>query len=91
MEERDATITLRIEKSHKAAFERIAAELDQTSSQMIRKYIRHVINEHAAARAATAQGALELHPEPESRPAEKKPAKGQRLAAACAVTARGKR
>lgn len=86
MEERTAVITLRIEQSHKAAFERLAAELDQTTSQMLRRYIRHAIKEHAEAKG---QGQLDLHPEEAAAAPTKKPAKGQKLAAACAKTARG--
>lgn len=47
MEDRTAVITLRIEPTTKAAFERIAKDLDQTTSQMLRHYIRHTIEQHA--------------------------------------------
>lgn len=57
MEERTAIITLRIEPTTKAAFERMAKELDQTTSQMLRHYIRHSIEQHAK---ATAQQSLAL-------------------------------
>jgi predicted transcriptional regulator len=49
MEERTAIITLRIEPTTKAAFERMAKELDQTTSQMLRHYIRHSVEQHAKA------------------------------------------
>lgn len=51
MEERTAIITLRIEPTTKAAFERMAREMDQTTSQMLRHYIRHSIEQHAKANA----------------------------------------
>lgn len=77
MSEESAMITIRLEKNLKTAFEKVAKELDLTSSQMLRQYIRKVIQQH---HAANAQGALELEPTPAHQPAPKKPAKGQKMA-----------
>jgi hypothetical protein len=83
MEERSAIINLRIEPTLKAAFEKIAARKDRTSSQMIREYVRWEVAQEAQ---KNAQGALELHPV-----APSKPKKGQRLAEASKQAARGNR
>jgi len=77
MEEKTAIITLRIDPMLKSGFERVAKELDLTTSQMLRQYIRKIIEQHAK---ANAQGTLELSPAPTLKPAEKKPAKGQKMA-----------
>lgn len=79
MEERTAVITLRIEPSLKAAFERMAKEVDQTPSQMMRGYIRHVVTEYARTHA---QSNLDLTPSPPPSQPAKKPAKGQKMALA---------
>ena len=55
----------------------MAKELDLTTSQMLRQYIRKIIEQHAK---ANAQGTLELSPAPTLKPAAKKPAKGQKMA-----------
>lgn len=77
MEERTAIITLRIEPTLKAAFERMGKELDQTPSQLLRRYVKLVTQQHAA---ENAQQELELDPTPAPRQPVKKPAKGQKMA-----------
>lgn len=77
MTDKLAMITLRVDQHMKTAFEKIAEELDLTTSQMLRQYIRRMVQQHAAAHA---QGALELEPTPTPKPAAKKPAKGQKMA-----------
>lgn len=77
MADKLAMITLRVDQHMKTAFERIAEELDLTTSQMLRQYIRRMVEQHAAAHA---QGALELEHGPTHQPAPKKPAKGQKMA-----------
>ena len=77
MAEKLAMITLRVDQHMKNAFERIAEELDMTTSQMLRHHIRRMVEQHAAAHA---QGDLNLEPEPTPQPATKKPAKGQKMA-----------
>ena len=76
MEERTATITLRIEPYLKTAFERLANDLDQTTLQLLRRHIRHMVEQHAK---ANAQPELELLSENTPTP---KPKKGQRMAEA---------
>lgn len=77
MEERTAIITLRIEPTLKAAFERMGKELDQTPSQLLRRYVKHATQQHASERA---QQELELDPMPAPSQPAKKPAKGQKMA-----------
>lgn len=77
MEERTALITLRIEPSTKAAFERMAREIDQTPSQLLRNAVRDMLNQYARQHA---QRDLDLAPKPPPQPAPKKPAKGQKMA-----------
>lgn len=72
MEERTATITLRIEPSLKAGLEKLAAEQDLTSSQLIRAYIRHIVTDHMA---KTRQPELDLG-------GGKKPKRGEKIAQA---------
>lgn len=71
MEERTATITLRIEPSLKAGLEKLAAEQDLTSSQLIRAYIRHIVTDHMT---RTKQPELDL--------GGKKPKRGEKIAQA---------
>lgn len=68
MEDRTAIITLRIEPTIKAEFERIARENDQTSSQILRKYIKGVVIKDAE---ANAQGSLDLSTTPQSKRGKK--------------------
>lgn len=77
MEERTALITLRIEPSTKAAFERMARTIDQTPSQLLRNAIRDMLEQYARHHA---QRDLELKPAPTPSPPPKKPAKGQKMA-----------
>jgi len=81
MEERTAIINLRIEPSLKAAFEKVAARRDRTTSQMVRDYVRHVVAQDAQ---ENAQRELAL---PQGTPS--KPKKGQRLAEASKQALRG--
>lgn len=84
MADRSATITLRIEDEIKTAFERVAEDLDQTTSQLLRAYIRHAIQQHAAKHA---QRELDLPTAPPKQTTTKAK-KGQRMAAACAANVR---
>lgn len=72
-----ALISIRIDPLLKTAFERVGRDLDLTPSQMLRQYIRKIVEQHAS---ANAQGDLNLEPEQTPRPATKKPAKGQKMA-----------
>lgn len=80
MEDRTAVITLRIEPSYKAAFEKLASDMDRTTSQMLRGFIRNAVEQH---QAANQQQALDLGTQQQP-----KPKKGQKLAAACAKNVR---
>lgn len=46
MEPRDATIVFRIEESIKKEFDRIAAELDITPSQLLRRHVKDLIEDY---------------------------------------------
>jgi hypothetical protein len=71
------TMIFRIEKDLKKAFEMSAKDRDLTASQLIRKYIRHEVDQFMQ---KNAQGALELEGNPTPQPTTKKPAKGQKMA-----------
>jgi hypothetical protein len=71
------TMIFRIEKDLKKAFEMSAKDRDLTASQLIRKYIRHEVDQFMQ---KNAQGALELEGNPTPPPTAKKPAKGQKMA-----------
>lgn len=73
MEDRDATLTLRIEGSLKATFDELCRKADRTPSQIVRGMIRQYVT---ATLAAQQQGELELPG------ASRKPKKGQRMAEA---------
>ena len=71
------TMIFRIEPDLKRAFDQTAADLDLTSSQLLRKMIRNAVEQHMK---ANAQRTLALAPIPIPQPAPKKPAKGQKMA-----------
>lgn len=71
------TMIFRIEPELKKAFEMSAKARDLTASQLLRKYIRHEVDQYLREHA---QGALDLAPKPNHQPAPKKPAKGQKMA-----------
>lgn len=86
MDDNTAIITLRIDKNLKTAFERIGKELDQTTSQLLRRYIKQVVAQHAESHA---QGEIDLSPISPPSPTHKKPAKGQKMAFVKHQTGRG--
>lgn len=47
MESKQVTMNFRVDGDLKTAFERVAADMDQTASQMLRAYMRHAVTEHA--------------------------------------------
>lgn len=71
------TMIFRIDPDMKKAFEMSAKARDLTASQLLRKYIRHEVDQFMKERA---QGALNLTPAPTPAPTPKKPAKGQKMA-----------
>ena len=71
------TMVFRIEPDLKRAFDQTAADLDLTSSQLLRKMIRNAVEQHMK---ANAQRSLNLAPIPNPQPAPKKPATGQQTA-----------
>jgi hypothetical protein len=77
MEERTALLNVRIEPTVKAAFERMAKEIDRTPSQLLRDAVRDMLHQYARKHA---QRDLDLTPKPPPQPAPKKPAKGQKMA-----------
>jgi len=42
------TINFRVEKDLKEQFEKIAAEMDRTTSQLFREFMRHIVSEKTA-------------------------------------------
>jgi hypothetical protein len=71
------TMVFRIEPDLKRAFDQTAADLDLTSSQLLRKMIRNAVEQHMK---ANAQRSLNLAPIPTPQHEQKKPAKGQETA-----------
>lgn len=71
------TMIFRIDADLKKAFEMSAKARDLTASQLIRKYIRHEVDQFMQ---KNAQGALDLVDRPTPTPSVKKPAKGQKMA-----------
>ena len=71
------SMIFRIEPELKRAFERTAADLDLTASQLLRRLVKNAVENHAAKHA---QRVLDLPPAPPPTPAPKKPAKGQKMA-----------
>lgn len=71
------TMIFRIEPDLKRAFDETAADLDLTSSQLLRKMVRNAVEQHMK---ANAQRTLALAPIPTPQTAPKKPAKGQKMA-----------
>lgn len=71
------TMIFRIDADLKKAFEMSAKARDLTASQLIRKYIRHEVDQFMQ---KNAQGALDLEDRPTPTPSVKKPAKGQKMA-----------
>lgn len=74
------TMIFRIDADLKRAFEEAAKARDRNASQLLRDYVRVVVDEHMR---RTAQQSLKLEPTmPKHPPATAKPKKGQKLAAA---------
>lgn len=77
------SIIFRIDAELKKAFEEAAKDRDRTASQLLRDYVRHFVDDH---HKRNAQKALKLDTRPTllpaSPPANRKPKKGQKLAAA---------
>lgn len=48
MSDNQTSMIFRIDADLKKAFERVAKDNDQTASQMLRAYVRHVVEKHAA-------------------------------------------
>ena len=78
MEEDTTTMIFRIEKDLKTAFDRAAKARDQTSSQLLRAFIRHTVEEHDKKHA---QGDMFIAAEPKPA-AQKKPKKPPKSPAA---------
>lgn len=80
------TMIFRIDADLKKAFEMSAKARDLTASQLIRKYIRHEVDQFMQ---KNAQGALDLGDRQTPTPSVKKPAKGQKMAS-MSLARRGK-
>lgn len=80
----ESVMTFRIDTESKIAFEIIAKELDLTPSQMLRRYIRTIVEQHAIETAPPPpQTTKEPTPQhPQQVQTAKKPKKGQRMALA---------
>jgi len=77
------SMIFRIDADLKKAFEDAAKERDRNASQLLRDYVRAMVDEHLK---RTAQRSLPLEKStpllPASQPANTKPRKGQKMAAA---------
>lgn len=75
MEENTTTLVCRIDPNLKAAFDRVAKSKDQTTSQMIRAYIRREVENHNKTNAQKDLFKPSEAPKPESQPKASKKAK----------------
>lgn len=71
MPDTSTSMIFRIEPELKRAFERTAADLDLTASQLLRRLVRNAVENHAQKHA---QRTLDLAPMSPPTPAPKKPA-----------------
>ncbi|WP_374569351.1 CopG family transcriptional regulator [Ideonella sp.] len=84
MELKTARLTLLIDPSKKAAFERLCSQLDLTASQVVRQLIRDFLEQHGVSYTPSGQGSED------TSPADPPPRRGPPQSASPAKTRRNR-